>query len=82
MLQRIKIPTFSKIDADIIKWDYSPNGSKTTSAFEENEVDDIHVVENISDGFDEISIKETLYLRWNERHIIAYLEKLMTALRS
>ena len=47
---------FFKIDVNVIKLD-SPNGSKTTTAFEKNEIDDIHVVDNISDGFDEISMK-------------------------
>ena len=44
---------FFKIDLDVAKGD-SWNGSKTTTALEKNEIDDIHVVGNISDGFDEI----------------------------
>ena len=44
---------FFKIDVNVIKGD-SPNGSKTTTALEKNQIDDIHVVDNISDGFYEI----------------------------
>ena len=47
---------FLKIDVNVIKAD-SPNGSKTTTALEKNETGDIHVVDNISDGFDEIPMK-------------------------
>ena len=46
-------PNFFKIDVDIIKRD-SANQSKTTTALEKNEIDDIHVVDNISGGFDVI----------------------------
>ena len=35
----------------------SPNGSKTTTALEKNEIGDIHVIDNISDGFHEIPMK-------------------------
>ena len=55
MLRRIRI-NFFETDVDVIKGD-SPNGSKTTTALEKNEIDDIHVVGNTSDGFDEISMK-------------------------
>ena len=44
---------FLKIDVDVIKVD-SPNKSKTTTALEKNEIDDLHVVDNISDGFHEM----------------------------
>ena len=47
---------FFKIDVNVIKGD-SPNGNKTTTALEKNEIDDIHVVDNMSDGFDEIPMK-------------------------
>ena len=45
-----------KIDVDVVKGD-SPNGSKTTTALETNELDDIHVVGNISDCSDETPMK-------------------------
>ena len=51
-----KNSNFFETDVDVIKGD-SPNGSKTTTALEKNEIDDIHVVGNTSDGFDEISMK-------------------------
>ena len=44
---------FFKIDLDVAKGD-SWNGSKTTTALEKNEIYDVHVAGNISDGFDEI----------------------------
>ena len=44
---------FFKIDVDVVKGD-SPNGSKTTTA---HELDDIHVVGNISDCFNETPMK-------------------------
>ena len=47
---------FFKIDVNVIKGD-SPNGNKSTTLLEKNEIDDIHVVDNISDGFDEIPMK-------------------------
>ena len=47
---------FLKIDVDVIKGD-SSNGSKTTIAFQENKIDDLHVVDNISDDFDKIPMK-------------------------
>ena len=47
---------FFKIDVNAIKGD-SPKGSKTPTALEKNEIDDIHVVDNISDGFHEIPMK-------------------------
>ena len=34
-----------------------PSGNKTITTLEKNEIDDIHVVDNISDGFDEIPMK-------------------------
>ena len=51
-----KNPNFLKIDVDVIKGD-SPDGSKTTTTLENNEIDDIHAVDNISDGLDEIPMK-------------------------
>ena len=53
-----KNSNFFKIDVDVIKGD-PPNGSKTTTALEKNEIDDMHAVGNISDGFDEIPMKKT-----------------------
>ena len=47
---------FFKIDIDVIKGD-SSNGSKTTNALEKNKIDDLHIVGNISDDFDEIPMK-------------------------
>ena len=47
---------FFKIDVDVIKGD-SQNGSKTTNVLETNELGDIHVVDNISDRFDETPMK-------------------------
>ena len=41
------------MDVNVVKGD-SPNGSKSTTTLEKNEIDDIHVVGNISDGFDKI----------------------------
>ena len=55
MLQSIKFQVFT-IDVDVIKGD-SPNRSKTTTALEKSEIDHLHVVDNISDGFDEIPWK-------------------------
>ena len=34
-----------------------PSGSKTITTLEKNEIDDIHVVDNISDGFDQKALK-------------------------
>ena len=51
-----KNSNFFKIHVDAIKRD-SPNRSKTTTALEKNEIDDVHAVDNISDGFDEIPMK-------------------------
>ena len=51
-----KNSNFFKIDVDVIKGD-SPNRSKTTTALEKNEIDNIHAVGNTSDGFDEIPMK-------------------------
>ena len=49
---------FFKIDVNAIKEIHlMANGSKTTTALEKNEIDYIHVVNNISDGFDEIPMK-------------------------
>ena len=48
-----KNSNFLKIDVDVIKVD-SPNRSKTTTALEKNEIDDLHVIDNISDGFHEM----------------------------
>ena len=48
-----KNSNFLKIYVDVIKGD-SPNRSKTTTALEKNEIDDLHVVHNISDGFHEM----------------------------
>ena len=47
---------FFKKDDNFIKGD-SPNGSNTTTALEKNKIDDIHVADNISDGFNEIPMK-------------------------
>ena len=47
-----KNSNFFKIDVDV-----SPNRSKTTTALEKNETDDLHVFDNISHGFDEIPMK-------------------------
>ena len=47
---------FLKIYVNVIKGD-SSNGSKTTTALEKNEIEEIHVFDNISDGFDEIPMK-------------------------
>ena len=46
---------FLKIDVDVIKGN-SPNRSKTTTALEKNKIDDLHVVDNISDGFHDMSM--------------------------
>ena len=48
-----KNSNFLKIDVDVIKVD-SPNRSKTTTTLEKNEIDDLHVIDNISDGFYEM----------------------------
>ena len=47
-----KNSNFFKIDVDV-----SPNRSKTTTALEKNETDDLHVFDNVSHGFDEIPMK-------------------------
>ena len=47
---------FFKIDVDVIKGDLS-NKIKTTTALEKNKTDDLHVVDNISEDFDEIPMK-------------------------
>ena len=51
-----KNSNFLKIDVDVIKGD-SSNEIKTTTALEKNKIDDLHVVDNISDDFDEIPMK-------------------------
>ena len=51
-----KNSNFFKIDVNVIKRD-SPNGSKSTTALEKNEIDNIHAADNISDSFDEIPMK-------------------------
>ena len=51
-----KNSNFLKIDVNVIKGD-SPNRSKATTKLEKSEIDDLHVVDNISDGFDEMPMK-------------------------
>ena len=53
---RRKSSNLFKIDVDVIKGDL-PNGSKTTTALEKNEIGDILVIGNIPDGFHEIPMK-------------------------
>ena len=50
-----KNSNFFKIDVDVIKGD-SSNEIKTTTALEKNKIDDLHVVDNISDGFHDMSM--------------------------
>ena len=61
MLLRLAYSNFKffKKDDNFIKGD-SPNGSNTTTALEKNKIDDIHVADNISDGFNEIPMKYSL----------------------
>ena len=51
-----KNSNFLKIDVNVIKGD-SPNRSKATTTLEKSEIDDLHVVDNISDGSDEMPMK-------------------------